>query len=53
MEDVKIRLLKAGEIECRVGTISENGLSLLLYKDARGYWTRPLDASGGKGATSP
>ena len=35
MEDVKIRLLKAGEIECRVGTISENGLSLLLYKDAR------------------
>ena len=35
MEDVKIRLLKAGEIECRVGTIGENGLSLLLYKDAR------------------
>ena len=35
MEDVKIRLLRAGEIECRVGTISENGLSLLLYKDAR------------------
>lgn len=35
MEDVKIRLLRAGEIECRVGTVSENGLSLLLYKDAR------------------
>lgn len=35
MDDVKIRLLRAGEIECRVGTISENGLSLLLYKDAR------------------
>ncbi len=30
-----IRLLKAAEIECRVGTIKENGLSLLLYKDAR------------------
>ena len=35
MEDVKIRLLKAGEIECRAGAVSENGLSLLLYKDAR------------------
>lgn len=31
----EIRLLKADEIECRVGTISEKGLSLLLYKDAR------------------
>lgn len=30
-----IRNLKADEIECRVGTISEKGLSLLLYKDAR------------------
>lgn len=30
-----IRLLDAGEIECRVGKISEKGLSLLLYKDAR------------------
>lgn len=29
------RPLKADEIECRVGTITENGLSLLLYKDAR------------------
>ncbi len=36
MENTKtIRLLKADEIECRVGTISEKGLSLLLYKDAR------------------
>ena len=35
MEEMKIRLLKASEIECRVGTIKENGLSLLLYKDAR------------------
>lgn len=35
MEDVKIRLLRADEIECRIGTISEKGLSLLLYKDAR------------------
>ena len=30
-----IRLLNCDEIECRVGTISEKGLSLLLYKDAR------------------
>ena len=30
-----IRLLEADEIECRVGTIGKNGLSLLLYKDAR------------------
>lgn len=30
-----IRLLRADEIECRVSTISEKGLSLLLYKDAR------------------
>ena len=31
----EIRLLRADEIECRVGTIGEKGLSLLLYKDAR------------------
>lgn len=31
----EIRLLKANEIECRVGTINEKGFSLLLYKDAR------------------
>ena len=30
-----IRLLRAGEIECRVGMANEKGLSLLLYKDAR------------------
>ena len=30
-----IRLLKASEIECRVGTINERGLSILLFKDAR------------------
>ena len=30
-----IRLLRADEIECRIGTINEKGLSLLLYKDAR------------------
>ncbi len=35
MDEKKIRLLKAGEIECRIGTIKGNGLSLLLYKDAR------------------
>ena len=30
-----VRLLEANEIECRIGTINEKGLSLLLYKDAR------------------
>lgn len=35
METKTIRLLTADEIECRVGTIGEKGLSLLLYKDAR------------------
>ena len=29
------RKLKASEIECRIATVKENGLSLLLYKDAR------------------
>lgn len=29
------RLLRADEIDCRVAQIKENGLSLLLYKDAR------------------
>lgn len=33
--DIKFRKLKADEIECRIGQIKENGLSLLLYKDAR------------------
>ena len=35
MIENKIRLLEASEIECRVGNIGKNGLSLLLYKDAR------------------
>lgn len=30
-----IRLLRADEIECRAATVSEKGISLLLYKDAR------------------
>ena len=33
---MEIRLLKANEIECRIGTFKEGkGISLLLYKDAR------------------
>ena len=33
---MEIRLLKANEIECRIGTAKEGkGISLLLYKDAR------------------
>lgn len=31
----RIRLLRTDEIECRIGTISASGLSLLLYADAR------------------
>lgn len=31
----EVRLLKPNEIDCRVATINEKGLSLLLYKDAR------------------
>lgn len=31
----EIRLLRADEIECRVGAVYKNGVSLLLYKDAR------------------
>ena len=32
---MEFRLLKAEEIDCRVNTINEKGLTLLLYKDAR------------------
>lgn len=35
MANKTIRLLRADEIECRVSSISKNGMSLLLYKDAR------------------
>lgn len=31
----KFRLLRADEIDCRVAMVKNNGLSLLLYKDAR------------------
>lgn len=33
--ELKFRLLEASEIDVRVATVSENGCSLLLYKDAR------------------
>lgn len=32
---MKFRTLKANEIDCRISTINEKGLALLLYKDAR------------------
>lgn len=32
---MKFRELKANEIDCRINTINEKGLTLLLYKDAR------------------
>lgn len=59
MAEKTIRLLKADEIECRVGTINEKGLTLLLYKDARvdmkvldevygiGGWQREHEVIGG------
>ena len=31
----RFRLLRADEIDCRISTIGEKGLTLLLYKDAR------------------
>lgn len=34
-QEVKIRLLKPHEIDCRVGAVTAKGFSLLLYKDAR------------------
>lgn len=55
----EIRTLTADEVECRIGTITEKGLSLLLYKDARSdmqlldecfgplNWTRKHEEIGG------
>lgn len=34
-EKLEFRLLKKDEIDCRIATVSQSGLSLLLYKDAR------------------
>ena len=34
-EKLEFRLLRANEIDCRVSQVKQNGLSLLLYKDAR------------------
>jgi len=35
MKNIKIRALKADEIECKVAQVSAKGVQLLLYKDAR------------------
>ena len=35
MRTINFRMLNADEIECRVGTTTDKGVSLLLYKDAR------------------
>ena len=32
---LEFRLLRADEIDCRIATVKQNGLSILLYKDAR------------------
>ena len=34
-EKLEFRLLHANEIDCRISQVKQNGLSLLLYKDAR------------------
>lgn len=35
MEKLNFRTLNADEIDCRVGTVTDKGISLLMYKDAR------------------
>lgn len=35
MGNFKFRTLRADEIDCRVGTVTDKGCSLLMYKDAR------------------
>ena len=35
MKNLEFRTLNANEIDCRIATINQKGLSLLLYKDAR------------------
>lgn len=35
MEKLNFRLLREEEIDCRIATVSQKGLTLLLYKDAR------------------
>ena len=56
---ITFRKLRAEEIDCRISTVSEKGLSLLLYKDARvdqrlldetvgaDKWTRSHEVIGG------
>lgn len=35
MKKLEFRKLRAEEIDCRIATVKENGVSVLLYKDAR------------------
>ena len=35
MSKLKFRPLRADEVEARVSTVKDTGMSLLLYKDAR------------------
>ena len=35
MDNLKFRKLRASEIDCRIQTVKNNGVSVLLYKDAR------------------
>jgi len=33
MEKLDFRTLQSNEIDCRISTVKENGISLLLYKE--------------------
>ena len=53
MAERKIRNLNPEEIECRVGTVMEQGITLLLYKNARvdqtiPYWMKCLESADGR-----
>lgn len=51
MAEKRIRNLNPEEIECRVGAIMEQGITLLLYKNARvdrPYWTKCLESADGR-----
>ena len=53
MAEKRIRNLNPEEIECRVGMIMEQGITLLLYKNARvdqtiPYWMKCLESADGR-----
>ncbi len=53
MAEKRIRNLNPEEIGCRVGMIMEQGITLLLYKNARvdqtiPYWMKCLESADGR-----